>query len=177
MIVPTNEATKEQSDPAVKPDRQSTNLARPAKLQPGRVTTTNDATTYQLIGLAMEVHNELGPGHREAAYHNALAAKIAQTELGFMDEPEFFIELEDGTTVQKYVPDFIVQDKILIELKAQTWPMTKDDMAQVFDYFAGTDCEEALFFNFGRPRLDYHRLLPPKHITLSRLRKSGRKKN
>jgi len=137
----------------------------------GLVKTKNDQITYQLIGLAMEVHNELGPGHRENAYHDALVVKISQTDLEFLDEPEILVELDDGAQVQKYVPDFIVENVILTELKAQTWPMTRDDMAQVFDYFAGTECQEALFFNFGRPRLEYHRLFPPKQITLSRSRK------
>jgi len=137
----------------------------------GLVKTKNDQITYQLIGLAMEVHNELGPGHREGAYHDAMVVKIGQTDFEFLDEPEIAVELDDGAQVQKYVPDFIVENVILTELKAQTWPMTRDDMAQVFDYFAGTDCQEAVVFNFGRPRLEYHRLFPPKQITLSRLRK------
>jgi GxxExxY protein len=94
-------------------------------------------------------------------------------KLGYLDEPELLIELEDGTRVHTYKPDFIVQDAILVELKAQTWPMTKDDMAQVFDYFAATDCAEALFHNFGRPRLEHHRLFRPKHIADSHQRKAG----
>lgn len=43
--------------------------------KPGFITTAQDEITYRLIGLAMEVHNDLGLGHREEAYHNALAAK------------------------------------------------------------------------------------------------------
>ncbi len=44
--------------------------------------------TYRIIGLAMEVHNELGPGHREADYHDALAIKLRNAGLDFLDEPE-----------------------------------------------------------------------------------------
>jgi hypothetical protein len=73
------------------------------------------------------------------------------------------------------VPDLIVAGQVLTELKAQSWPMTRDDMAQVFDYFAGTECAVALFLNFGRPRLEYRPLLPPQKITDSHLRKSRRK--
>lgn len=145
------------------------------KETPRLIKTAHDEITYRLIGLAMEVHNELGPGHREEAYHNALVAKLEETDLTFLDEPEILIELEDGRIVQKYVPDLIVAEKVLTELKAQTWSMTRDDMAQVFDYFAGTECEVALFLNFGRPRLEYRRLLPPQIITYSHLRKSRRK--
>jgi GxxExxY protein len=123
----------------------------------------------------MEVHNELGPGQREAAYHNALIAKLKETDLVFLNEPEILVELDDGKVVQKYVPDVIVAEKILTELKAQSWPMTRDDMAKVFDYFAATECEVALFLNFGRPRLEYRRLLPPQMITDSHVRKSRHK--
>ena len=135
------------------------------------VTTDLDRITYQIIGLAMDIHNELGSGHREHAYHDALAARLGQTDLSFLDEPELLIEIEGGITVQKYIPDFIVENIVIVELKAQTWPMTRDDMAQIFDYFAGADCRQAVFLNFGRPRLEHHRLFPPKNITLSRLRK------
>ena len=58
--------------------------------------------------------------------------KIKQTELEFLDEPEVFVELEDGAQVQKYVPDIIVNDAIIIELKAQTWPMTNDVIRRKF---------------------------------------------
>jgi threonine dehydratase len=141
--------------------------------KPGLVHTPYDSITYRLNGLAMEVHNELGPGHRESVYHDALAAKLAQTDLFYLDEPEILIELEDGTPIHTYKPDFIVQDAIIVELKAQHWPMTRDDMAQIFDYFAATDCAEALFHNFGRPRLEHHRLFRPKHIAYSHQRKVG----
>ena len=140
--------------------------------KPGLVHTNYDSITYRLNGLAMEVHNELGAGHRESVYHDALAAKLAQTDLTYLDEPELLIELEDGTPVHTYRPDFIVQDAIVVELKAQHWPMTRDDMAQIFDYFAATDCAEALFHNFGRTRLEYHRLFRPKHIATSYQRKA-----
>ena len=142
--------------------------------KPGLVRTPHDPVTYRLNGLAMEVHNELGPGHRESVYHDAFAAKLAQTDLAYLDEPELIIELEDGTPIHTYKPDFIVQDTILVELKAQQWPMSKDDMAQIFDYFAATDCAEALFHNFGKPRLEHHRLFRPKHIAYSHQRPVGR---
>ncbi|HSD84790.1 MAG TPA: GxxExxY protein, partial [Anaerolineae bacterium] len=141
--------------------------------KPGLVHTEYDSITYRLNGLAMDVHNELGPGHRESVYHDAMAAKLAQTDFSYLDEPELLIELEDGTPVHTYKPDFIVQDTIIVELKAQHWPMTRDDMAQIFDYFAATDCAEALFHNFGKPRLEHHRLFRPKHIAYSHQRKVG----
>ncbi len=121
--------------------------------------------TYQIIGLAMEVHNELGPGHREADYHDALALKLKKTELNFEDEPDVFITLDSGEVVKVRSPDFVVESALIVELKGRSHLLTKDDQAQVIGYFAALpDCRVALFLNFGRPRLEYHRLFPPKKV-------------
>ncbi len=121
--------------------------------------------TYKIIGLAMEIHNELGPGHREAAYHNALVVKFKQSGLVFEDEPHLPVTLEDGTIVRGNIPDLVVEDTVIVELKARKHQMTKDDMAQIIGYFAVLpQCPVALFINFGRLRLEYRRLLPPKTV-------------
>lgn len=44
--------------------------------------------TYKIVGLAMQVHNELGPGHREADYQDALALKFKNADFDFEDEPD-----------------------------------------------------------------------------------------
>ena len=63
--------------------------------------------TYRIIGLAMEVHNELGPGHREADYHDALCIKFKNAGLSFLDEPEILITLDNGEVVKTRRPDFV----------------------------------------------------------------------
>jgi GxxExxY protein len=118
--------------------------------------------TYRIIGLAMVVHNERGPGHREAVYQHALAAKMREADLVFAEEPCISVEMDDGTVVGLYYPDYIVENVVIVEIKAQSSPLTKDDVAQVIDYFAGTDCDVALLINFGRPRLEWKRIFPPK---------------
>jgi GxxExxY protein len=118
--------------------------------------------TYELIGIAMSVHNELGPGHREAAYHNAMALKLGLTSIAFDSEPYVPVTLPDGATVRGAIPDFLVADGLLVELKAHFYTLTEDEKAQVIGYFAAfPNCTVALYFNFGRPRLEYHRLFPP----------------
>jgi len=130
--------------------------------------------TYKIIGLAMSVHNELGPGHREIVYHRALAAKFRAADVVFADEPCIAVEMDDGTVVGIYYPDFIVEDVVIVEIKAHSHPLTNDDIAQVIDYFAGTDCEVALLINFGRRRLEWKRLFPPKKIHEHRRKKWGK---
>ncbi len=131
--------------------------------------------TYKIIGLAMEVHNELGPGHREATYHNAMAAKFQAAGLAFEDEPYIPIALEDGTVVGGNRPDLVAEEMVIVELKARSHLMTRDDMAQVIGYFAALPhCAVALFVNFGRPRLEYRRLLPPKKVKAFQREKWGK---
>ena len=131
--------------------------------------------TYTIIGLAMEVHNELGPGHRESVYHDAMTAKLTQANLDLEVEPYIPITLDDGTIVGGNSPDHIVEQKVIVEYKARSHLMTKDEQAQVIGYFAALpECPVALLINFGRPRLEYHRLLPPKKVQAFQRQKWGR---
>lgn len=131
--------------------------------------------TYKIIGLAMEIHNELGPGHRESVYHNAMAAKCGQAGLNFEDEPFIPVTLDDGTVVGGNSPDLVVEQNVIVELKARSHLMTNDDVARIIGYFAALpQCPVALFINFGRPRLEYRRLLPPKKVKAFQREKWGK---
>lgn len=120
--------------------------------------------TFKVIGLAMEVHNDLGPGHREETYHNAMTQKFINANLFAEREPELPIFDEHGNKVNFYVPDHRVEIKLLVEYKAHFYPLTNDEIAKCIDYFAASDCGVLLLFNFGKPRLEWKRLFPPKHI-------------
>jgi len=124
----------------------------------------------------MAAHNEFGPGHREEFYHQALIRRMADLpfELTFEHEPKLPVEDAEGRVIFVYRPDFRVEEVVLAELKAQTHPLTADDLAQAIDYFAACpNCEVALLINFGRPRLEWKRLFPPRHIREHRRRKWG----
>ncbi len=123
----------------------------------------------------MEVHNELGPGHRESVYHNALAAKCGKAGISFEDELFIPVTLDDGTVVGGNSPDLVVEQIVIVELKARSHLMTNDDVARIIGYFAALpQCQVALFINFGRPRLEYRRLLPPKKVEAFQREKWGK---
>ena len=132
--------------------------------------------TRRIIGAAMAVHNDLGPGHREEVYHRAMAAKMTAPpfNLSFEDKPKLPVYDEQGTLVYTYEPDFIAEQAVIAEIKAQTHPLTDDDIAQVFDYFAASDHKVALLINFGRPRLEWKRLFPPEHVQAHSRRQWGK---
>jgi hypothetical protein len=65
--------------------------------------------------------------------------------------------------------------KLTVEYTARFHLMTKDDMARIIGYFAALpQCPVALFINFGRPRLEYHRLLPPTKVKVFQREKWGK---
>ncbi len=134
------------------------------KDKPGLVDDTLEGLTYKVVGLAMAVHNDLGPGHREATYHNAMTQRFVDVGLAAEREPELPILDEHGNRVNFYRPDHRVEGKLLLEYKAHSHPLTNDEMAQCVDYFAASECCVLLLFNFGRPRLEWKRLFPPKQI-------------
>ena len=121
--------------------------------------------TYQIIGLAMELHNELGPGHRESAYQNGMVIKLQNVGRFFESEPCVSVTLADGTPVKGQCPDLVVERLVIVELKAHVYTLSLDEQAQVIGYFAALpECPVALYLNFGRPRLEYRRLFPPKTV-------------
>ncbi|MEW5986747.1 MAG: GxxExxY protein [Chloroflexota bacterium] len=131
--------------------------------------------TYKIIGLAMAIHNELGSGHREAVYHDALEAKFKLNGVVFQDEPHLLVALPEDIIVGSYSPDFIVEESIIVELKARPHLITDDDLAQIIGYFAILpQCPAALFINFGRSRLEYRRVLPPRNVRPFQREKRGR---
>jgi GxxExxY protein len=134
------------------------------KEKPGLVGDTLEGLTYKVIGLAIAVHNDLGPGHREATYHNAMTQRYVDAGLTAESEPELPIFDEHGNQVNFYRPDHRVAGRLLVEYKAHSHPLTNDEIAQCVDYFAPSECGVLLRFNFGRPRLEWKRLFPPKQI-------------
>ena len=126
--------------------------------------------TYRIIGAAMEVHTKLGPAHAEAIYQKALELKLPEAGLSFEAQKPVEVLL-DGTAVGLYYLDFLIEEQVIVEIKARPEQMSGDDQWQVIKYFASVDCPVALWINFGRPRLEYHRLFPPKKLADHRDRK------
>jgi GxxExxY protein len=130
--------------------------------------------TYRIIGLAMELHNEQGPGHRESVYHNGLAIKMQSAGLSFESEPYIPVTLGDGTAIKGQCPDFVVGTFVIAELKAHVYTLGRDEQAQLIGYFAVLpECPVALYLNFGRRRLEYKRLFPPVTVQAYRREKWG----
>jgi GxxExxY protein len=123
--------------------------------------------TFRIIGCCMAVHNDLGPGHREIVYQRALAHRFHLEKIAFEEWVPLQVIDEFGKTLIIYKPDFRVEHCVWVEIKAYRHQLTGDDQAQVIDYFtadAKQTCDVALLVNFGRVRLEWARLFPPRNV-------------
>jgi len=135
-----------------------------------RIQTPYDDLTYRIIGCAMAVHRHRGPGYRENTYQRDLGVHFAKSALAY--EPQKRIEVYDsaqgGILIGYYIPDFIVEDTVVVEIKALS-DLSNSHVAQVIGYLAVTNCPVGLLINFGRRSLQWRRILPPKNITEYRI--------
>jgi GxxExxY protein len=119
--------------------------------------------TYRIIGAAMRVHNRLGPGHKEAVYQRALMQELLEAELAVQAEQPS--ELCDGERFLGLLYlDLLVEDKVIVETKAFAHLLTREEIAQVITYLAATGLPVGLLLNFGRQKLEYKRILPPRKL-------------
>ena len=127
------------------------------------VDTTGNDLTFKLIGLAMEVHNELGHGFKEEVYEKAMEVKLNHAGIEPNRQYEVFVDFE-GERVATFYLDLFPNQKVVVEIKAFSHQLTNDELAQVINYLKATGAPVALLFNFGRRRLEYRRILPGKDM-------------
>lgn len=113
--------------------------------------------TGKIIGCAMKVHNTLGNGFQEVIYQRALAIELDKAGLKFQRELEMPIFYE-GRQIGTRRVDFLVEDKVMIELKALT-ALEKVHMAQALNYLEAYRLEIGLLINFGATKLEFKRLI------------------
>jgi GxxExxY protein len=111
--------------------------------------------TNKILAACFEVSKELGAGFLESVYQNALM--IALQEKGLTLEREHPLAvLFRGQIVGQFYADILVEDKIILELKAVN-AITDIHKAQVLNYLKATGIEVGLLINFGNPKVEYRR--------------------
>jgi GxxExxY protein len=121
---------------------------------------TLDELTYKINGCAMKVHNTLGNGFQEVIYQRCLAIELAQAGLEFVREKEQTIFYE-GKDVGTRRADFIVEGKIIVELKALI-NLEDVHLAQAKNYVIAYDFPIGLLINFGAVSLQFKKVFNPK---------------
>ncbi|MBI4086188.1 MAG: elongation factor 4 [Candidatus Liptonbacteria bacterium] len=112
--------------------------------------------TYKLRGAFFAVYNALGPGHKEAVYQNALELEFKKLNLSFEREKRIDVIYEDKK-VGLYQPDFVIESKIILELKALPF-LAEPPKKQAWHYLRGSEYRLALLVNFGK-KLEIERIV------------------
>jgi GxxExxY protein len=107
----------------------------------------------QIIGVAMKIHSTLGPGFLESVYQNALIWELRKS--GLKSEAQKPVSVQyDGQNVGAFAADLLVNDSVIIEIKAiQT--LAKAQEVQLVNYLTATGLNEGLLLNFGAERLEF----------------------
>ena len=113
---------------------------------------------YHLVGLCMEVHKELGKGHSEAVYKDALVVELNRAVIPFTREQEFEIRYKDIILPHHYFADFVIDGKILFEAKAVEC-LCDAHVKQVLNYLAASKLRLGLLVNFGADSLEWKRIV------------------
>ena len=104
--------------------------------------------TEAIIKCFYKVYNELGYGFLEKVYHNALLIELQNEELKVESQKPIKVSCQ-GDVVGEYYADIIVEDVVILELKA-TETVTEAHEFQLINYLKATDVEVGLLLNFGK---------------------------
>ncbi|MBU0502992.1 MAG: GxxExxY protein [Candidatus Omnitrophota bacterium] len=117
-----------------------------------------DPLTERIIACAYRVHSELGPGFIEKIYHNALRIALKEEGLKYDTEKEFKV-IYQSKQAGFFRVDLIVENKVIIEVKAVTGNMPLVFEAQVLSYLKVTCHKVGLLINFGNKSCQVRRLM------------------
>ncbi len=106
---------------------------------------------FKVVGAAMEVHRELGPGFLESVYQRALAVELKSRGIPFEEHCRLPVHYK-GEVFGEYETDILVENRVILELKASS-SLTAAHQAQARHYLSATGLRLALLINFGQESL------------------------
>ena len=113
--------------------------------------------TQRVIRCALTVSNTLGCGFLEKVYENALAHELRKSGIQVGQQHDIPVHY-DGVVVGEYTADLLVEDTLLVELKAVK-ELDDIHLAQCLNYLRATGLRLCLLINFGKPRLEVRRVV------------------
>lgn len=113
--------------------------------------------TKEIIGCAMEVINELGHGLVEKPYENALVVEFGLRGIACAQQPRFDV-LYKSENVGFYIPDLIVQNKVIVDTKVID-RISDHEIGQMMNYLKITRLKVGLIINFKKSRLEWKRVV------------------
>jgi GxxExxY protein len=112
-----------------------------------------------IIGIAIEIHKLLGAGFLEIVYKDAFEYEYRKRNVLFEREKEYVIQYKDVILPHKFYADFVVLDKVIVEVKAKEGGIAEEDLAQAINYLKVSGCKIGLILNFARLKLEIKRVV------------------
>ena len=113
---------------------------------------------FRIVGACMEVHRELGKGHSESIYKDALEFELKAQGISFVRKQPYNVSYKGTVLPHHYFADFVVLDRILLEAKAIE-QLTDSHSKQVLNYLAASKLQLGLLVNFGQDSLVWKRVV------------------
>jgi len=113
---------------------------------------------FKLVGFCMEIHRELGKGHDEVIYKDALVVELSRAKIPFARENKYQVTYKGVLLPHSYRADFVVADKIIFEAKAVE-KLVDAHVKQVLNYLAASKLRLGLLVNFGGDSFDWRRVI------------------
>lgn len=113
--------------------------------------------SYDIVGCAYDVYNEIGPGHLEKYYQSAMATAFKLKGLSYQEQVYHPLKFKNKIIGKSFL-DFVVEEKVVIELK-RTERYSKSHMDQVLNYLKLSDLKLALLINFSDSEVSFKRVL------------------
>ena len=114
--------------------------------------------SFQIVGILFEVHNNLGGGFSEIVYKDALEYEFKNLNIPFEREKEYVVKYKDTILNHKFYADFILFDKIILELKSCE-KLDPKHIAQCINYLKVSSNKLAILANFNNKSLEYKRII------------------
>lgn len=121
------------------------------------MTLISEKLTEKIIGVCFEVLNELGSGFLESVYQKALVWALVQAGLMVQEQVPLKVVFR-GKIVGEFIADIVVGSQVVLELKSGK-ALNAEQEAQLLNYLKATGMKVGLLLNFGRPKLEWKRLV------------------
>ncbi|HNP67451.1 MAG TPA: GxxExxY protein [Aequorivita sp.] len=114
--------------------------------------------SYAIVGCMFDVYNQLGSGFSEIVYKDAIEYEFKLKGIPFEREKQYSVKYKDIILPHKFYADFVVMDKIILEIKSIEM-LNDKHLAQCINYLKVSGCKLALLVNFHKDFLDHQRIV------------------
>ena len=112
-----------------------------------------------IIKTAIDIHKTLGAGFLEIVYKDAFEHEYRNQDILYEREKEYLIHYNETILPHRFFADFVIYDKVIVEIKAKEGGIAEEDYAQTLNYLRCSGCKVGLILNFAKMKLEIKRVI------------------